>query len=191
MAISKRLWEEIGEEKKSTRGWYLNLKTWKKYIKEWTWHPYPTSLATHSIRALRVAVDMALKEGLENRYHRHRVAGEAFRGGLRAMGLQLLSDERHVSPTVTVPKIPPKIDAAKIQKTIEDKFNILIAGGLAELKGKVLRIGHMSMTASLEYIIPTVAAMEYALLEQGFNLKSGPGPSAAMGVFRSRNKRLL
>ena len=186
MAISKRLWEGIDEGKKSTRGWYLNLKTWRKYAMEWGWHPYPTSLATHSIRALHIAVKMALNEGLENRYCRHRVAGEALREGLKAMGLQLLSDGKHASPTITVPKIPPNIDAAKLQKTVEDRFNILIAGGLTELKGKVLRIGHMSMTASPEYIIPTVAAMEYALLEQGFDLKRGAGPSATMGVFRSR-----
>ena len=53
-------------------------------------HPYPSSMPTSVIVALRKAVDLALKEGLQNRYKRHASAAAQLREGLTGMGLPAL-----------------------------------------------------------------------------------------------------
>jgi len=186
--ISDRAWERAEKRKEPMRGQFLNLNVWKKSIAEWgSWgHPYPTSMPTTLVLALRRAVELALEEGLENRYRRHQISGRAMRAGVRALGLRVLPDEKVASHTVTVATTPEEVNADRLRETLYDEYDIMIAGALTGVKG--LRIGHMGVTASPIFIIPTLAALEATLSDLGMKVKAGSGVAAAMNVYRAQGK---
>jgi aspartate aminotransferase-like enzyme len=82
--------------------------------------------------------------------------------------------------------LPPEgISEGAIRKILREKHGILVAGGLEEFYEKMFRIGHMSMTASYEYIIPTLAALELTMRDLGVKgVQTGQAVSAAQEVYR-------
>ncbi len=48
----------------------------------------------------------------------------------------------------------------KIRQLMEKEFGIIISGGLSELRGKIIRVGHMGATASIPCIERTINALE-------------------------------
>ncbi|MCK9604776.1 MAG: alanine--glyoxylate aminotransferase family protein, partial [Candidatus Omnitrophica bacterium] len=86
------------------------------------------------------------------------------------------------SDVVTAAKIPAAIDGEKLVKTMRDTYGITIAGGQAELKGKVIRIAHMGYIEESD-IIAGIACLEKVLKQMGHNFILGSGVSAAEEVF--------
>ena len=85
VAIGPASWEAAKHNKARIHSLFLDLNAWREAIeKDGSWgHPYPSSMPTSVIVALRKAVDLALKEGLQNRYERHAsAASEQLRKGL-------------------------------------------------------------------------------------------------------------
>jgi len=186
VAVGERGWKAVEARKSPIQGFYLNLNVWKRYMREWGgWgHPYPASASTPLILGLRKAVELVLAEGLENRFKRHRVAAEATRRGVEAMGLKLLASRDVASPTMTAFWLPENVNDATFRRTVEDRYHILLGGGLGKLSGKIIRMGHMGLTANPEYVVPTLAAIEAGLRKQGFKIKLGAGVEAAQEVFQ-------
>jgi len=188
VAISDRAWKVALHRRTPMRARFLNLQIWKKFMDEWgSWgHPFPSSMPCSVILALKRATELALEEGLENRYRRHYIAGKATRTGLRNLGFQIVPKEEEASSTITAASVPKDIDIGKLKGILNERFDILIAemGALTGVKG--IRIGHMGVTASAMYVIPTIAAIEVALAELGVDVKPGSGVSAAMGVFEKQ-----
>src|SRR5437879_13184404 len=90
------------------------------------------------IFALREAMRLVLEEGLEARWERHRTNQLALIAGLEAMGLDLLvTNPADRLPTVTAVMIPGGVDDAKVRSQLLGEFNIEIAGGFGEGKGKI------------------------------------------------------
>ncbi|MBS7627525.1 alanine--glyoxylate aminotransferase family protein, partial [Candidatus Bathyarchaeota archaeon] len=185
VAISPEAWGIMEKRKKPIQGFYLNPMVWRRYAEKWgSWgHPYPTSTSTPLILGLKKALEIALKEGLENRYRRHETAARAMRSGLRAMGLRLVAEDAFASPTVTSFWIPEGIDDIRLRKSMDKRHGILVGGGLGRLQGKIIRIGHMGLTANAEYILPTLEAIEDALRLQGYKVEES-GVSVAKEVFQ-------
>ncbi|MEM2904616.1 MAG: alanine--glyoxylate aminotransferase family protein [Candidatus Bathyarchaeia archaeon] len=187
VAVSPRMWRLIAERKQPIQGFYLNLSVWRRYMDSWGsfGHPYPASAATGLIRGLRKALELVLEEGLEDRFRRHMTAAAATRAGLKALGLELFADEGAASPTVTTFRVPQGVKGAALRKRMEEKYHIVLGGGVGQLSQAIIRIGHMAMTASPEYVLQTLAALESALIEEGFPAEHGAGTSAAGDVFRN------
>jgi aspartate aminotransferase-like enzyme len=82
-------------------------------------------------------------EGLEALFERHRRLAEYMRQGLAELDLRLLADPRFASPTVTTAYVPDSVDAKALLATLEEQYNIVLAGGQGRLDGKIIRIGHM------------------------------------------------
>ena len=61
----------------------------------------------------------------------------------------------------------------------------LVKGKETYGKGELVRIGHMGLVASPEYIIPTLYALEQVLVETGFSIKNS-GVEAALKVFKQQ-----
>lgn len=185
IAISDRAWKVALDRRTPMRARFLNLQVWKKFIDEWgSWgHPFPSSMPCSVILALKRATELALEEGLEKRYRRHYIAGKATRAGLRTLGFEIVPREEEASSTITAARVPNGIDIGKLKEILNERFDILIAemGALTGVKG--IRIGHMGVTASPVYVIPTLAAIEVALAKQGVDVKPGCGVAAAIDVF--------
>jgi alanine-glyoxylate transaminase/serine-glyoxylate transaminase/serine-pyruvate transaminase len=184
IAIGKRVWESVETRRSPIPGRALSLKVWKKFMTEWApiGHPFPTSMPTNTIRVLQEAARLALEEGLEKRYLRHEVASHALREGCRVLGFEPYVRPEIRSKTVTVVRVPAGQDA-KIREGLERRFNIMVAGGLGELRGKVLRIATMGVTASPFYVLPTLEALEVLARELWSKSEKGSAVAEAARVF--------
>ncbi len=164
VAISKEVWDIAAKRKGKVHSPFLDLNSWREAIDvDSSWgHPHPTSMPTSLIVALRKAVSMALEEGLEKRYRRHAEAAKQLRSGMRSLGLEIFTDPAYYSSTVSVARVDAKWDLELRRRLVAD-FNIMIAGGLGPLKGKVIRVGHMGRSARHENIELTLAAIGQVL----------------------------
>src|SRR4030095_14087995 len=99
--------------------------------------------AVSIIAGLDVALGLLLDEGLESAFERHVRLGRACREGAKAMGLELFSPDDDSSAVVTTIRVPDGGEADQVVLDLRDRFGITLAAGQGELKGKVLRIGHI------------------------------------------------
>ncbi|MEM4315303.1 MAG: alanine--glyoxylate aminotransferase family protein [Nitrososphaerota archaeon] len=177
VAVSEEAWETFRRRRTKPRSYFTNLGVWRHYMDEWKdiGHPYPTTVNTYAYLGLKAAARAALDEGLEKRYTRHVVMAAAFRKAVRAMGLETLPSEEIASPLVTAISLPSQVwkDAGRIGKIMVGKYGIMIGGGIASLHGKIIRVGHMCITASSRYLLPTLAALEGTFRELGLSVSDG------------------
>ena len=103
----------------------------------------PWTPAVSIIFAMDVALDMMLKEGMDNIYARHKRCGDAARAGVKAMGQRLLADEKFASDTVTAVAAPEGLEVKELRRILREEFDVVIAGGQGKLEGKIFRIGHL------------------------------------------------
>ena len=174
VAVNREVWNKATRRDFGhSAGRFLSFQVWDRYIHEWgSWgHPFPTTMPTSIIQALNAAARIALEEGLDKRAERHRLVAAKLRKEVRSMGLEILPEESYSSSTVTAISLSnPAQEEAKA--VMEKEFGVVISGGLSELKGKILRIGHMGATATDACIERTAGAMEKSLkkVSDGSNL---------------------
>ena len=65
-----------------------------------------------------------------------------------------------------------------------EEFNIEIAGGLGELKGKIWRVGLMGASSTENNVLLLLAALEKCLLEEGVKPPAGAGVAAAVQAYQ-------
>jgi aspartate aminotransferase-like enzyme len=76
-----------------------------------------------------------------------------------------------------------------LRGTMRNKYRIELAGGQDHLKGNVFRIGHMGNITHRE-IISTIAALEMALKEYGYEVELGSGVAAVQDTYMPGNNIL-
>ena len=148
----------------------------KKAIEKLETFDTPYTPANTMIRGLRVSLRKIREEGIENVWARHERLASAARAGMEALGLEL-SGERPASG-LTVAKVPSNVDGIKLLKTLEEKYGLKLAGGQAELKGKIIRLAHMGYADQFE-VLAALSGLELALSEQGYSVEIGGGVAAA------------
>lgn len=142
------------------RGWYTNLLTWDRFSEDWgAWHPQPTTISSNVFGAFKVALELVFEEGLERRLERHRTVGRAYREALRILGFTTIPQEEDCSDTVTAARPPEDVEATQLVEALREKFNIFVSGGLTELAGQILRVGHMGPTARPEDLLAVTEAL--------------------------------
>lgn len=189
ISVSERAWQSFRKRKTPIHGWYLNLLTLKRYQQEWlNWHPQGPNTAPVSLYlALNQSLDEILEEGLENRFKRHEKVMRAFRKAMRAMGLELFVEDKYASKTLTAVCLPQGIDGKILRKIIEEEYNILIAGGLGKTADTVVRIGHLAHTATREYLVPTINALEDGINRLGGRIEKGIGKKIFLEVLNGQD----
>lgn len=149
IAVSARGWKTIDRNPNKGHGWYLNLRTWRQYAIDWgDWHPFPITMATNNIAALRTSLDSLLAEGIEARRARYQRLAIRLRDGLRRIGMTPFTPDEHMSSVITAAYGPEGVPTSHLVSYLDEVHNIKIAGGLGALKDQVFRIGHMSPTTS-------------------------------------------
>tara|TARA_B100000965_G_scaffold109079_1_gene90182 strand:+ start:45 stop:1199 length:1155 start_codon:yes stop_codon:yes gene_type:complete len=156
VAMSKKAWEAnaISDLPK----FYLDLK---QYLKTVNNNSNPFTPAINLYFALEASLTMMQKEGLDNIFTRHSRHQKATQEGIKAMGLNLFTQEGYGSPAITAVQ-PTNINAESIRKSIKNDFDILLAGGQDHLKGKIFRIGHLGFVNDRD-IISVISALESTL----------------------------
>jgi alanine-glyoxylate transaminase/serine-glyoxylate transaminase/serine-pyruvate transaminase len=168
VAVSRHAWEIMDQHTNFPVGWYLNLRVWRQYAEEWgDWHPFPVTMPTNNVLALRAALNQLLAEGLAQRIERYRNVAQFLRTGLRERGLSLFVEGQKASSTLTVVRRPSHVDAADLITFLREERGIRIAGGLGATQGEIFRVGHMGKAASQEYATLLLDGLTDYLRERG------------------------
>ena len=160
IAMSKKAWDAA--EKSNLPKFYLNLKSYRKSLSS---NSNPYTPAVNLVFALDESLKMMHEEGLDNIFQRHNKHKLAMSNAIEALNLKLFADKQHLSPSITAIKTE-EIDAEEFRKTIKNKFDILLAGGQDQLKGKIFRVGHLGYVNDRD-IITVISAIANTLLDLG------------------------
>ena len=134
---------------------------------------YPYTPAVNLLYGLNESINMLLEEGLENVFARHARHAEATRIAVHAWGLEILAKnpvER--SNSITAIMVPAGHDSDNLRKIILDNYDMSLGTGLAKIKGKVFRIGHLGDFNDL-MLAGTLAGVEMGLKQSGIPFKPG------------------
>jgi alanine-glyoxylate transaminase/serine-glyoxylate transaminase/serine-pyruvate transaminase len=161
VAVSNRAWEIMKAKPNRGHGMYLNLETWRHYSEDWAdWHPFPVTMATNNVLALRAGVRELLEEGLEAMMERYRYLALRLREGVRQLGLEPYTSDEHLCPVATAVYGPEGVSTGEIVSFLLEKHQIKIAGGLGEgLKDRVFRVGHMGPSTNEQDIDDVLEAL--------------------------------
>jgi len=182
IALSDKAWKAT--ESSTIPHFYFDLK---KERKAHASHQTAWTPAVSLIQGLKEALRLIHEEGLENRFKRHHMLAKATRAGVKAMGLELLSEVP--SPSVTAVKIPESLaNGKKIPSIMREKYGVTIAGGQDDLTGKIIRISHFGYIGEFD-ITTGLACLELTLNDLGHKVKFGSGVGAALEVFAAEGLR--
>ncbi len=183
-SMSEKAWE--AHKGSRLPKFYWNYSSYRKGLEQ----DLPDTPFTPSIAlmlAQNQAINLIRDEGLSNVFNRHKRLALATQAGTEALGLELFAD-RHVSSyIITAVKAPQGVDIEKVRKLMNEKFDIMVAGGQQHLKGSIIRIGHCGYVKECD-LTRTFTAFEHALKESGYSLKVGTGVEAVKECLRKEQE---
>jgi len=184
ITVGERAMEVLRRRRTPVQSWYLDLGMVEKY-----WGPersYHHTPPVNMLFGLHEALRLLQQEGLEASWARHRKSHLAFVAGLEALGLKMFVEDTAVRAwTVNTICVPEGVEDAKVRARLMERFQIEIAGGLGQLKGRIWRVGLMGLTATGWAVLLLLAALETVLAESGFGFDRGAGVAAAEKFFSS------
>lgn len=136
ISVSPRALEKI--KKSDLPKYYFHLSAYEKFLEkgQTPWTPAITILY-----GLKKGLDKIIKEGVKENFRRHAKIADYVRKRVKKIGLEIFPEKP--SNALTVMKMPPHVVSTDIIKEIKDNHGILFANGQGEMRGKILRIGHM------------------------------------------------
>jgi alanine-glyoxylate transaminase/serine-glyoxylate transaminase/serine-pyruvate transaminase len=184
ITVSERAAEVLRKRSTPVQSWYLDLSMVEKYWgKERRYHHTPPVTMLYG---LHEALRLLLEEGVNESWNRHQRAHQALVKGVEALGLNMfVPNPDHRACTVNTICVPEGVDDGRLRKRLLERFDIEIAGGLGELRGKIWRVGLMGLTANAAPVLLLLAAFESVLAETDFHFSRGAGVAAAEEVFES------
>jgi len=177
IAVSDKAWQAY--ETAKLPKFYFDLGAYRKSTAK---NSTPYTPPINLMFGLNVALGMMREEGLENIFARHERNTQATREAVQALGLPLLASNEVASRAVTA-VAPTTVDAEKVRSVMKKQFDISLAGGQNQLKGKIFRIGHLGFVSERD-VLTVVSALEEVLRELGHEtMTPGAGIAAATRVF--------
>lgn len=178
VGVSPRAWER-GERGGCPR-FYLSLQREREQQtdarKQTAFTP-----AIPLVYGLRESLRLLQEEGLSNIFARHDLLARAARAGGQQLGLELFA--KTPSNATTALALPASLDGDKLGKRLRDTYGVTLGGGQDQLKGKIVRIGHVGHFGPFD-IITALAALEMGMADLGHPVELGRGVGAAQGVLR-------
>jgi len=161
LTVSPRAREVLQNRSSKVANWYLDLTLVSKYWgKDRTYHhTAPISMNY----ALSESLKLIREEGLEARWERHKQNAQLLWEGLEALGLKLIVPIEHRLPSLTTVQISDGVEDITVRRTLLDKYNIEIAGGLGVFAGKAWRIGLMGHSSKRENVAMLLGALQEIL----------------------------
>lgn len=124
------------------------------------------------IVALQEALRLMNDEGIENTWARHARLRDCTRASVRAMGLQTFTNDESASAAITSILPPANVSVNDIRKKLKNDWQIVVADGQNELKGKIFRIGHLGFVNDRD-VLTALNALSCVLKDLGHD----PGTS--------------
>jgi aspartate aminotransferase-like enzyme len=141
--------------------------------------------AVSLIFGLNKSLEMIHAETLPRVYARHAAMAAAAREAGQALGLTLIAPDSP-APGVTGLIAPEGLDTGKIVKYMRDSLGVAVQGGQDQMKGRLVRIGHMGHLTLFDVLV-AISALEAGLKHLGYEFKPGVGVAAV----QSRIERSL
>lgn len=159
ITFSPRAAQAAVERSSPVQSWYLDVAMLRKYWEDGDGarayhHTAPISMVYGLWEGLR----LVLEEGLDERWARHKEAGEFLQGELTEMGFKLFAKRGYRLPQLTSVSLPRGV-SDDLRKRLLHDFDIEIGGGLGAGAGKVWRVGLMGFGARKENAIRLVQAL--------------------------------
>ncbi len=182
ITLSARAVQAIEHRKQPVQSWYLDLLALQRY-----WNPphaYHHTSNVSLIYALHTALRLTLDEGLDVRYARHALNGEALQAGAAAIGMTPLAEHEHQLPMVVALRVPGGVgNVVGMRKALLDEESIEIGSGLGDYASKVWRVGVMGYNAEQRNILRLLGAFERLLPRFGHTLPAGASVAAAEHIY--------
>jgi len=169
---------KLVEQSKTPRYYFDLIKSKKAFAQVDT----PFTPAINIIVALKTSLNRIKSQGLQHVFAEAERLARGTRLAAKALGMTLFAQESCISNVLTAINVPAGIDGEKLVKIMRDTHGISIAGGQAELKGKIIRIAHMGCVNE-DDIIMGLTYLEQALAELGYKFTAGAGVKAAREFF--------
>lgn len=180
LVASQRALESFKKREHPVASYYSDWANWLPIMEAYLARKvgYFGTPAVNLVYALHESLRQILAEGMDKRVARHTKMSDAFKAGVRAMGLAQVPVRPDVAATtMTAPYFPDGIDAKMIGKARER--GVIVAGGLHPvIREKYFRVGHMGVVSPAD-ISATLSAIEGALFASGYKFEVGAGLSAA------------
>lgn len=138
VAVSPYAWEK--HQKSTFPRYYFDLTLYEKFAQK---NQTPATPAVSVLYSLQTSLDLMKSEGREKIFKRHLELRDYFRGEIKKLGLKLVVEDRDASPTITSLFPPAGVDEKIWRDILKSKYDLVIAGGMGELKGKIVRVAHM------------------------------------------------
>ncbi len=153
-------------EKSDIPKYYFNLKKALSSAKK---NDTPWTAPVNLVVALRQALKIIKSEGIENRWAEYERIAQATRKALESLGLTVFSK----SPSLSVTAVCIEgIDTTQVVKKMRKEYGVSIAGGQADLKGKIIRIAHMGYINAQDMVM-CLFVLEKVLQDLGLSFEKG------------------
>lgn len=145
---------------------------------------FPSTPALSLLYGLDEALTMLLEEGMDNVAARHARLASGVRAAVHAWGLRSCARRPEIaSNSLTAVLVPEGQDARRVIDLAFTRYDIALGSGLAELAGKVFRLGHLGDMNALT-LAGALAGVEMALCDAGIEVPLGKGVGAALAEWR-------
>src|SRR5260221_9535397 len=127
VTLNERAVQAIQHRKRLVQSYYLDLPKLNRY---WNGdHAYHHTACSNLVYAMREALRITLEEGLETRWARHQLHGEALTAGIKAMGLDILTQPGFELPVLTAISLREGIDEMAMRNGLLEEYSIEVGGG--------------------------------------------------------------
>jgi alanine-glyoxylate transaminase / serine-glyoxylate transaminase / serine-pyruvate transaminase len=182
VTLNERAVQVIKNRKRPVQSYYLDLQNLHRY---WNGdHTYHHTACSNLVYGVREAVRIAMEEGLEARWERHQLNGDAVKAGIEAMGLKILTKPGYALSVLTAVSLPEGVDELAIRNGLLEEYSIEVGGGFGPLKGRLIRIGLMGYNSCRKNVDTVLAALEHVLPRSGFTPPVGAALAAADSVYK-------
>lgn len=176
VAVSHKAWQFV--ESSRLPKFYWDLKSEYKTLLKGETH---FSTAVPLVRALDLMLDKLTGVEKAKTLKRIENLAQGTREALAHLGFQTFSQSP--SPSVTALTTPQNMDSQKLREHVENKYNITIMGGQDQLKGKIIRIGHLGHITN-EDMLALIDVLYLALKDFGIKGLAHTQKSAAVKTMK-------
>lgn len=163
ISLSRRAWDRV--DAVDPKDFYFNLRTERARSEvDQTLFTSPVNL----IRGLEVCLKLFRDQGMEAVFRRQWALTCMVRAGVRALGLELLVDERFTWGLTAI-RLPDGVDGISLLRYCEREYGVLFAGGQDHLKGRVVRFGHMGYVDWGDVLAGLYALRQSLMVEGGYS----------------------
>ncbi len=143
IALSPRAWEQVQKCKNSR--FYFDLRQYQQFAEK---GQTPWTPAISIYYALNLALKKINRRGIKKIWEEKKRVAQWTRETVTKMGLEIFP--KNPANALTVIRLPEGIDGTKIVETCKKRYGVLLANGQGELRGKIVRIGHMAPQTKTE-----------------------------------------